>query len=92
MSYRENIDDLFNKMANEVCKFIKASENSFPENWVPAAYIKVQLNLTKNAYPQGNKTDNKTGWLFATLARHLQDQNKIEFKKEGSRSYYKTKV
>lgn len=92
MSNRENIDDLFNKMANEVCEFIKASESGFSENWVPAAYIKDQLHLTKNAYPQGNKTDNKTGWLFATLARHLQDQNKVAFKKIGSRSYYKTKV
>jgi hypothetical protein len=92
MSHKVNIDELFNQMANEVHSFIKVSENGFSERWVPATYIKSELNLTKNAYPQGNKTDNKTGWLFATLARHLQDTNKVDFKKVGSRSFYKTKA
>ncbi len=87
---KNKIDQLFNEMAEQVLSFIAKSESGFSEGWVPAAYIKQQLNLTKNAYPQGNKTDNKTGWLFATLARHLQDQNKVEFKKIGSRSYYKS--
>jgi hypothetical protein len=73
-------------MSDQVLKFIAKSESGFSEGWVPAAFIKQQLNLTKNAYPQGNKT----GWLFATLARHLQDVNKVEFKKVSSRSFYKS--
>lgn len=85
------IEILFNEMAEQVFSFIKKSEQSFPQGWVPATFIKEQLNLTKNAYPQGNKTDNKTGWLFSTLARHLQDRGKVKFKKIGSRSYYKSK-
>ncbi|TKF24264.1 hypothetical protein FCV43_01810 [Vibrio genomosp. F6] len=64
-------------MAEQVLSFIAKSESGFSEGWVSAAYIKQQLNLTKNAYPQGNKTE----WLFSTLARHLQYQNKVEFKK-----------
>lgn len=87
---KNQIDQLFNKMAEQVLSFIVKSESGFSEGWVPAAFIKQQLNLTKNAYPQGNKTDNKTGWFFATLSRHLQDQNKVEFKKNGSLSYYKS--
>ena len=75
---KNSIDQLFNKMADQVLSFIAKSESGFSEGWVPAAYIRQELNLTKNAYPQGNKTDNKTGWLFATLARHLQDQNKVD--------------
>jgi len=75
----------------EVHAFIKSSESGFNESWVPAIYIKDQLNLKKSAYPQGNKIDNKTGWLFATIARHLQDQNKVQFKKVGSRSFYRTR-
>ena len=90
MSNKSKVDELFNAMSDEVCNFIKSSESGFSECWVPATYIKDQLDLKKSAYPQGNKIDNKTGWLFATIARHLQDQNKVIFKKVGSRSFYKT--
>ncbi|MGC9458257.1 hypothetical protein [Vibrio genomosp. F10] len=90
MSNKSKVDELFNAMSDEVCNFIKSSESGFSESWVPATYIKDQLDLKKSAYPQGNKIDNKTGWLFATIARHLQDQNKVQFKKVGSRSFYKT--
>ena len=92
MSYREKVTDLFEALADEVFSFIKDSEPSFSEGWVPATYIKDQLDLKKPSYPQGNKIDNKTGWLFATLARHLEDHGKVEFKKVGSRSFYKSCV
>ncbi|WP_369854439.1 hypothetical protein [Candidatus Thalassolituus haligoni] len=87
MSNKSKVDELFNAMSDEVCKFIKSSESGFSESWVSATYIKEQLDLKKPAYPQGNKIDNKTGWIFATIARHLQDQNKVLFKKVGSRSF-----
>lgn len=91
MSHKQKIHELFDAMAQELGDFIKESENGFADGWVPATYIKDQLELKKSAYPQGNKIDNKTGWLFATMARHLQDRNAVDFKKVGSRSYYKSK-
>ncbi|EKF9663416.1 hypothetical protein O1C66_003711 [Vibrio cholerae] len=54
MKEKNKIDQLFNEMAEQVLSFIAKSESGFSEGWVPAAYIKQQLNLTKNAYPQGN--------------------------------------
>ena len=90
MTRKNRIHELFGKMSNEVCAFIKESESGFSEGWVPATYIKDQLELKKSAYPQGNKIDNETGWLFATIARYLQDEQKVLFKKTGSRSFYKT--
>lgn len=90
MSHKEKIHELFDVMAQEMAEFIKESESAFAGGWVPATHIKDQLDLKKSAYPQGNKIDNKTGWLFATMARHLQDKNAVVFKKEGSRSYYKS--
>ena len=90
MSHKSNVQDLFDKMSKEVCDFIKSSESGFIEGWVPATYIKEQLELKKSAYPQENEIDNKTGWLFSTIARYLQDNNKVIFKKVGSRSYYKS--
>jgi hypothetical protein len=90
VSKRQAVAELFDAMAGEVCSFIKDSESGFSEGWVPAAYIKDQLDLKKASYPQSNKIDNKTGWLFAILARHLEDQGKVKFKKNGSRSFYKS--
>ncbi|RTE87684.1 MULTISPECIES: hypothetical protein [Gammaproteobacteria] len=91
MSHKEIIHALFDEMASEMASFIKESQSGFNEGWVPATYIKDQLQLKKSAYPQGNKIDNETGWLFATLARYLQDKEKVDFKKIGGRSFYKCK-
>lgn len=92
MSHKEKIAELFDVMADEVRSFIEESGSGFPEGWVPAAYIKDQLDLKKSSYPQSNEIDNKTGWLFATLARYLEDQHKVIFKKVGGRSFYKSCV
>jgi hypothetical protein len=89
MGHKSRVHELFGLMSNEVLAFIKESESGFPEGWVPATYIKDQLKLNKPSYPQGNPIDNKTGWLFSTIARHLQDENLVEFKKTGSRSFYR---
>ena len=90
MSSKQKVHELFDEMSDEVHEFIKSSELGFSEGWVPATFIKDQLDLKKSAYPQGNDIDNKTGWLFATIARHLQDKEKLLYKKVGSRSFYKT--
>jgi len=90
MNHKLQVNELFNLMSDEVCSFIKSEETAFPEGWVPAAHIKEQLDLNKSSYPQSNEIDNKTGWLFATIARNLEDQKKVTFKKIGSRSFYKT--
>lgn len=91
MSHKANIAELFNAIAGEVCSFIKESEAGFAEGWVPAAYVKDQLELKKSSYPKSNLIDNKTGWLFATIARYLEDKQKIEFRKVGNRSFYRTR-
>ncbi|RDH80894.1 MAG: hypothetical protein DIZ78_17695 [endosymbiont of Escarpia spicata] len=91
MSKKEKVHRLFGLLADEVLEFIRESESSFSEKWVPSVYIKDQLDLNMSAYPQGNKIDNKTGWLFATIARHLEDRNLLEFHKIGQRSYYRSK-
>jgi hypothetical protein len=90
MTHKAKIHELFGQIANEVYDFIKESEFNYDERWVPATFIKDELDLKKSSYPQENKIDNKTGWLFATIARHLEDKNKIIFKKDGNRSFYKT--
>lgn len=90
MSHKDKVAEFFDAMAAEVCSFIKESESVFSEGWVPAAYIKEQLDLKKFSYPQSNEIDNKTGWLFAIIARYLEDQGKVTFKKVGSRSFYKS--
>lgn len=90
MNHKIRIHELIDKISKEVYEFIKESENSFNEGWVPATYIKDELGLKLSSYPQENEIDHKTGWFFATIARYLQDKNKVKFKKTGNRSFYKT--
>lgn len=89
MDYKSKVHEFFILMSGEVLSYIKTVEPDFPDGWVPAIYIKDQLGLKMSAYPQGNKIDNKTGWLFSTIARYLQDKGQVEFRKIGSRSFYK---
>lgn len=90
MNYKSHIHKLLDEISNELHGFIKTSEANFDDGWVPATYIKDELGLKLSSYPKENKIDNKTGWFFSTLARYLQDKNKVEFKKLGNRSYYRT--
>ncbi len=53
--------------------------------------IKEQLDLKKDSYPIENEIQNRTGWLFAAIARRLQDRGLVEFKKTGNRSYYRSR-
>ncbi len=91
MNHKAKVHELFSLMSNEALAFIKESESGFSEGWVPATYINDQLELKMSAYPQGNKIDNKTGWLFSTIARHFQDKDLVDFKNNGSRSFYKSR-
>jgi len=91
MEYKTKIHELLDLMSKEVLGFIKESESGYSNRWVPATYIKDQLGLKLSAYPQGNKIDNKTGWLFSTIARYLQDENLVEFSNNGNRSFYRSK-
>lgn len=91
MDHKRKVHELFGLMSAEVLSYIQSVENDFSDGWVPAIYIKDQLGLKMSAYPQGNKIDNETGWLFSTIARYLQDKNQVDFKKVGNRSFYKSR-
>ena len=88
--HRSKLECLFTEMADVVLSFIKEAESGFAERWVPATLIKDQLDLKKDTYPIENEIQNRTGWVFAALARNLQDRGLVEFRKEGNRSYYRS--
>jgi hypothetical protein len=90
MNYKIRIHELIDEISKEVYKFIKESENDFDEGWVPATHIRDELDLNLYSYPQENERDGKTAWFFSTIARYLEDKNRIKFKKIGNRSFYKT--
>jgi len=91
MSRKDTIQRLLDETAIEIFGHIKDSEPSYPERWVPAANIKDELGLKLPSYPQKNKINNETGWLFGTLARILEDKGLVEFRKANNRSFYRSK-
>jgi len=87
MGHKENIQQLISKMATEVLAFIREEESKYKDRWVPAAHIKNSLALSFVAVPKGNKQYGEKGWLFAIIARILEDENRIEYRKAGSRAF-----
>ena len=88
---KTKIHALLDEVAMEIYGFVKEVENPYTERWVPAVDIKNDLNLKFSSYPLENEIDNRTGWLFATFARMLQEKGLLEFRKDGARSFYRTK-
>ncbi|MBL4679902.1 MAG: nucleotidyltransferase domain-containing protein [Pseudomonadales bacterium] len=90
MERRDRIHSYLNSIALEVLDHIKEKEGQFPDRWVPAAEVKNQLDLNFVAVPQSNKQYGSKGWFFAIIARQLEDKKSIEYKKVGSRAYYRS--
>ena len=80
------------KYSKEIFDFIKNEEGSFEKKWVPAIHIKETLDLNFVAVPQENIQYGKKGWFFAIIARMLEDEGLLEYKKDGLRVFYRTKT
>jgi hypothetical protein len=87
MSSKEKIHHLLHQCCDELLLVVKDRESLHPDRWVPAAELKKSLELNFVAVPKGSKQYGEKGWLFATLARMLEDQGRLEYRREGSRSY-----
>ena len=86
---KARIHKLLQECTNELYAYIKESEST-PDRWVPAAKIKNDLELNFPSVPIANTQYGDRGWLFAILARMLEDRGRIEYKKEGSKAFYRT--
>jgi hypothetical protein len=91
MDRKNAIHSLLKVMAFEVFEFIRETEPSFENRWVPAVDIKNSLDLNFVAVPIENEQYGEKGWLFAILARMLEDQGVVEYQKVGNRAFYRTK-
>ena len=92
MHYRDTIHKLLDVIAFEMLSFIKESEQNYNDRWVPAVYIKDTLDLKLVSVPQEGEQYGEKGWLFNILARMLEDQSLLEYRKEGNRAFYRSKI
>jgi hypothetical protein len=91
MGVKERIHRHIEAAADELLQFITSSEAAYPDRWVPAAHIKTKLELNFVAVPRANKVPRgEKGWLFATLARLLEDQGRLKYRKLGNRAFYRS--
>jgi hypothetical protein len=92
MTRKITIHKLLNDAALELLAFIKDSEIKFKDQdrWVPAAEIRNGLDLNFVAVPKSGTQYGEKGWVFATLARMLEDKSLVEHKKTGSRAFYRS--
>lgn len=92
MNTKDRIHGLINEISREVLQFIRDHESPANDRWVPAAQIKNELELYFAAVPKTNKQYGEKGWLFAIIARLLEDQNLIEYKKSDGKAYYRSAI
>jgi hypothetical protein len=91
MNRKGAMHSLVHLLAFELLEHIKEHEPSHTDRWVPAADIKSALDLNFVAVPRENKQYGEKGWLFAILARILEDERLVQYKKVGSRAFYRSR-
>lgn len=87
MNSRDKLHALLRACCDEMLEYVREREALHPDRWVPAVDVKKGLDLNFVAVPKGSKQYGEKGWLFAILARMLEDDERLEYKREGSRSY-----
>lgn len=87
MDHKHHVQTHLREAALTVLQFIKSREDFHPDRWVPAAEIKTSLGLNLVAVPKCSEQYGAKGWLFASLARMLEDEGLLEYRREGIRSY-----
>lgn len=92
MDYKRRIHGHIQAAADEMLAFVRSSESSHQERWVPAVQIKDALELNLVAVPQQGNQYGPKGWLFAILARILEDQGRLEHRKIGSRAFFRSRA
>ena len=90
MNRKEKVQCLIQLVAEEVYEFIKENESTQNDDGVPTTTIKDTLELNFVCVPRVNGQGH-SGWVFAAIARILEDQDRISYITVGRRSYCKTK-
>lgn len=91
MNAEMRVRNLINELAQEVLSYLKIQEPYHQDRWVPASHIKNSRQLNYIAVPKDNNQHGAKGWLFAILARMLEDKDQVEYKKVDGRAYYRSK-
>ena len=87
MERKQKIHDLLGKMADELLEYIKEKGETNKDGWVPSIQIKKDFDLNFVCVPKNNKQYGEKGWLFAILARILEDRGLVEHYKTGNRAF-----
>ena len=87
MKHKDKIHKLLRECALEVLSFVREREPVYQDRWVPIVEVNDSLALKFVAVPKDSKQYGVKGWLFAILARMLEDNGELEYKKEGTRSF-----
>lgn len=87
MNSKHKIHALLRQCCDELLLHVRDRERFYCDRWVPAAEIKKTLELNFVAVPKSSTQYGQKGWLFAILARMLEDDGRLEYKPVGSRSY-----
>jgi hypothetical protein len=90
MDRKRRVHKLISQLADEILEYIKEQEPFYENRWVPSLKLKKDLELDFVCVPKQNKQYGKKGWLFAILARKLEDEGKLEYYKIGDRAYYRS--
>jgi hypothetical protein len=87
VEHKETVHRHLREAALVILDFVKTRESLHQDRWVPIVDVKNTLALNLVAVSKSSKQYGEKGWVFASLARLLEDEGLLEYKREGSRSF-----
>lgn len=87
MDSKQKIHALLRQCCDELLSHVRQREALYEDGWVPVAEVKKALDLNFVAVPKSSTQYGEKGWLFAILARMLEDDGRLAYKRVGARSY-----
>ena len=90
MNSKVKIHQLLRECCDVLLAYVKEREPLHSDRWVPAAELKDNLDLNFVAVPRAGTQYGEKGWVFASFARVLEDEGRLEYKFEGNRAFYRS--
>lgn len=90
MDPKDKIQALLQQCCDEFVAYVKERESLYEDGYVPAVDLNKGLDINFSAVPKNSKDPSgQRGWIFATFARMLEDEGRLNYQKKGSREFYK---
>ncbi len=86
---KKRIDHYLDNICSEIYYYVHERGMRSVDGWVSSVSIQKELGLRHHCSPKGSCSDIPKNYMFNVAMRRLQDRDRVEVNKHGSRVVYR---